>query len=71
MNSTRMLVAADGGAVAADSFEAQAQRLRAGQALRESDERYRNLFPAEFDALCRVDAATGRFFGANPVAQRM
>jgi two-component system, cell cycle sensor histidine kinase and response regulator CckA len=44
------------------------ERLRAQEALREGEERYRKLFEHACDGLIEIDSATGAFLAANPAA---
>jgi PAS domain S-box-containing protein len=46
-------------------------RKRAEEVLRQSEERYRQLFEAESDAIFLVECETGRFVATNPSAERM
>jgi PAS domain S-box-containing protein len=47
------------------------QGKEAEKALRESEEKYRQLFNVENDAIFLVDVETGRFLDANPAALRL
>jgi two-component system cell cycle sensor histidine kinase/response regulator CckA len=44
------------------------EQIRAEEALRESEERYRRLFELESDAIILVDSESGRILEANPAA---
>jgi len=48
-----------------------ADRIKAKNALRESEERYRNLFKANIDGILIADATTKKFRFANPAICRM
>ena len=47
------------------------ERMRANDACRESEERYRRLFEVESDAILVVQADTGRIMDANPAALKL
>jgi PAS domain S-box-containing protein len=57
--------------VRTDRLKESAERKRTEEALRESEEKYRQLFEVESDAIVLADRETGRFIDANPAALRL
>jgi PAS domain S-box-containing protein len=57
--------------VAANTLGAAIQRQQAEQALRESEDKYRQLFEIESDAIFLIDNESGNILEANPAAERL
>jgi len=56
---------------ALEAMAGRTEREQAEQTLRESEERYRQLFELESDAVILVDCETHRYMDANPAALRL
>jgi len=64
-------VDSEGGALMQGIVRDVSERLRAEEALRESEERYRQLFEMESDAIFLIDNETGRILEANEAASEL